>query len=137
MSQEDITATVLNVPDMSKFSDVLIGLGYRKHSLGASLRDRLLYPSDTNKTWTNTPLQYIWCDMSIWETIYGSRKLYADLEEAKTTGRPFRTTSLLRMRGVNHFVRSIKSYILKCIYAHTFIVGPLGTARVSFEDFNF
>jgi len=43
--------------------------------------------------------------MSVWEMPWGVWKLEEELEGAKTAGKPFRTTSVLRMRGCNHFVR--------------------------------
>lgn len=105
MQQEDIATSLHVIPDMTKFSDGIIFSGCQKQNLGESLRNRLLYPSDMKGSWANIKLKYIWCDMSVWEMPWGVWKLEKELEGAKTAGKPFRTTSVLRMRGCNHFVR--------------------------------
>jgi hypothetical protein len=110
MQQEDIATALHVIPDMTKFTDGIILSGWQKQNLGESLRTRLMYPSDMNSSWANIQLKYIWCDMSVWEMPWGALKLEEELEGAKTAGKPFRTTSVLRMRGSNHFVRIDNRY---------------------------
>jgi hypothetical protein len=107
MKKEDLATALHTIPDMRNFTDGILLRGYQNKNLGESLRSRLLYPSDIKNSWANKEVRYIWCDMSPWVAPWGFWKLQEELEDAKKLGKSFRTISVLRLRGCNHFVRII------------------------------
>lgn len=65
---------------------------------------------ETEKYWLSLPIWYLYCDHSIWESVWCVRKLNEQIEAEKKRGRVTREVSIKTLKGANHFVSL--SYLL-------------------------
>ncbi|KAF4981672.1 hypothetical protein FZEAL_2559 [Fusarium zealandicum] len=80
-----------------------LGLATDLHS---HLRRRVFFHDngkDQQDHWDKLPIQYLWCDRSVWETPWGAGKLREELDSSEQAGKKHRDVQIVRFEGANHF----------------------------------
>ncbi len=97
-------------------SDTLTAKLCAIHGLYKELKDAAFYPTaagtragDAHDPWRDLELRVVWCDQSLWGIAWAAKGMASELEEAKRTGVDVRRVSLVRLRGGNHFVSTIRN----------------------------
>ncbi|KAL5531023.1 hypothetical protein ACEPAG_3899 [Sanghuangporus baumii] len=111
MSSDEIESSMYPSPALPGRSDTLLFEAGIQHGLFRELKDEVLYRctsttsiDDVLDAWNNVKVRYIWCDHSPWEVPWGVWSMQAELEAAKTLGKPvIRQIEFVRVEGANHF----------------------------------
>ncbi|KAI9066152.1 hypothetical protein FKP32DRAFT_1589894 [Trametes sanguinea] len=59
---------------------------------------------ESEDTWKDTNVRYIWCDHSVWDMPWGTWALRAELDEHQQKGSLMRRIEVMRLRRANHFI---------------------------------
>ena len=121
MTPAEVRATVCDAQAAPDGSDrLLLHWGVRT-GLFAALRKRALFPPAPGggqgqgrgrgqgqgaapPAWPALEVRVVWGDQSVWEVLYATHALRAELAEAAATRTPMRPVTMARVRGANHFV---------------------------------
>ncbi|OSC96865.1 hypothetical protein PYCCODRAFT_1399794 [Trametes coccinea BRFM310] len=106
MTPEDLAETTSQEPQQPGGSEPLIAqVGVQKRGWLA-MKDEGMYlqkPVEGASDWAHVEVVLLYCDMSIWETPWGTKVLLEELEEATKAGKSVRNVKAVRFRGANHF----------------------------------
>ena len=105
MTPAEVRATVCDAQAAPDGSDrLLLHWGVRTGLFGA-LRKRALFPPRAPApAWPALEVRVVWGDQSVWEVLYATHALRAEIAEAAARRAPMRAVTMARVRGANHFV---------------------------------
>ncbi len=114
-------------------SDTLTARMCATHGLYKELKDTGFYPTanagvagPAHDPWRDVELRVVWCDHSVWGIAWVVKGMASELEEAKRTGVDVRRVSLVRLRGGNHFVSTIRNVRSLAANSLFILAGALG-----------
>lgn len=86
-------------------SDTLTMAMCAVHGVFAQMKDDAFYVGRGERgAWDEVEMRLVWCDMSIWPSVWAARMIAEELKEAASAGKATRPIGLVRLRGKNHFV---------------------------------
>ena len=57
-----------------------------------------------SRSWGDVELCYLWCDATIWETVWGAHCMKREVREAREAERKLRKVTFVQIKDANHFV---------------------------------
>ncbi|KAI0328019.1 hypothetical protein GY45DRAFT_1307556 [Cubamyces sp. BRFM 1775] len=106
MTPEELAETASAAVQGPGGSEGLLAQVMSIHGVIVASRQGALYPQEAIEgasNWEDVEVRHLWCDRSVWEMPWGTKKLMDEIEEAKKAGKRVRDVVFARLKGANHF----------------------------------
>ncbi|KAH9890434.1 Alpha/Beta hydrolase protein [Cubamyces lactineus] len=108
MTPEELAETTSAEPQVPGGSEGLLAQMMVAHGVIVAAREGAFYPKpavEGASNWENVEVRHLWCDRSVWEMPWGTKRLTEEIEEAKKAGKHVRDVVFARLKGGNHFAQ--------------------------------
>jgi len=110
MSPEDLIQNVYAEGTQPEHMDLLLVRSGVKQGTFERIREAALFPSqdtENDREWGEIELRFVWCDRAAWLLVWSAWAFKAEMaeniKEAKDSKKRMRKTSMVCIRGANHF----------------------------------